>query len=191
MIRHARMFAACIGLGTAAAMSAAAAGAQTLPAAAITMVDQRGDVFSLNSLDAPYLAITFVAARCSDTCPISNAMFANVQQHVVREHVPLDLVTITLDPRHDSPRVMNGLAQTFHSNPRVWRLASGEPASVEALMRDFGISVHPDKNGVPEGHDTFVYILNAQRKLEKVLVLSNSLPTDIIDTVNLARKAGR
>jgi protein SCO1/2 len=163
--------------------------AEALSPASILMVDQRGAIFSLNSLEAPYLAVTFVAARCLDTCPISNAMFAKVQKQVLHDRLPIALVTVTLDPEHDTPSVMRRLAQTFQSNEKVWRFASGEPNHVESLMRAFGITVQRDKDGVPEGHDTFIYILDSQRKLAKTLVLSDSLPADIISAVSAAEKS--
>lgn len=157
----------------------AAAGARPA-AAAIDMIDQRGGTFSLASIASPFIAVTFVSARCIDTCPIANASFARLQARVRRERLPLTLVTITLDPAHDTPREMRAVAREFGSDAHVWRMASGSVARIEAIARAFGVVARPDPSGIPEMHSTFVYILNRDRRLEKMFLLSSSLPDDVI-----------
>lgn len=157
----------------------AAGGAQPA-AASIDMVDQRGGVFSLASIRSPHVAVTFVSARCSDTCPIVNAEFARLQARVRRERLPLGLVTITLDPQHDTPRVMGALAREFRADASVWRIASGPVARIEDVAHAFGVVAQPDANGVPEAHSTFIYLLDRNRKLDKIFLLSTSLPDDVV-----------
>ncbi len=146
----------------------------------IPIVDQRGAVFSLAALPQRFVAVTFVASRCADACPIADALFAKLQTRIVQSHRSVGLVTLTLDPEFDTPFVMSGLSALFKANPAVWRFGSGPPANVRALMRLFGIVVQPDEKGIPDAHTTAVYILDSHRALRKILLLSASLPEDVL-----------
>ena len=175
------VFAAAIALSTLAHTDSAAAAGGTQPsAAAIDLIDQRGATFSLASIRSPYIAVTFVSARCSDTCPIANAAFARLQVRVRRERLPLSLVTITLDPRHDTPHAMRAVARQFRSDPSVWRVASGPVARVETVAHAFGVIAEFDRSGIPATHGTFIYLLNRDRQLEKMFLLSTSLTDDVV-----------
>ncbi len=147
--------------------------------AAIAIVDQRGDTFSLAALPQRFVAVTFVASRCADACPIANALFAKLQKRIMLSGRSLALVTLTLDPSFDTPFVMSTLAASFNADPAVWRLASGKPANIRSLMHAFGVAVQPDKKGIPDEHTSAVYILDDQRKLRTILLLSTSLPDDV------------
>ena len=148
--------------------------------AAIPIVDQRGNTFSLAALPQRFVAVTFVASRCADACPIANALFAKLQKRIIMQSGrSLALVTLTLDPSFDTPFVMSTLAASFNADPAFWRLASGKPANVRGLMHAFGVAVQPDERGIPDEHTSAAYILDSQRKLCTILLLSTSLPDDV------------
>jgi cytochrome oxidase Cu insertion factor (SCO1/SenC/PrrC family) len=146
---------------------------------AIPIVDQRGNTFSLAALPQRFVAVTFVASRCADACPVANALFAKLQKRIIRSCRSLALVTLTLDPGFDTPFVMSTLGTSFNADPAVWRLASGRPADVRSLMHAFGVTVQPDAKGIPDEHTSAVYILDAKRKLRTILLLSTSLSDDV------------
>jgi protein SCO1/2 len=146
----------------------------------IRIIDQRGNAFSLASLPQRFVAVTFVASRCADACPIANALFAKLQKRIAASGRSVALVTVTLDPDFDTPFIMSRVAASFNADPAVWRLASGKAADIHALIRTFGVVVQPDEKGVPDEHTTAVYVLDGQRKLYKTLLLSTSLPDDVL-----------
>jgi protein SCO1/2 len=152
--------------------------------AALQLTDQRGTAFSLAGLPARYLALTFVASRCSDACPMANALFAKLAARVAGSGRSLELVTVTLDPTFDTPFVMSRLSREFGADPSLWRFASGTPANVHALMRAFGVVARPDEHGVPDAHSTAVYILDRQRGLKRMLLLSSQLTDDVLAAVS-------
>jgi protein SCO1/2 len=167
-------------LGTLLIVAPSTSRVEAVGPASISIVDQRGNAFSLAALPQRFVAVTFVASRCTDACPIANALFAKLQQRIVRSGRSVALVTLTLDPDFDSPFVMSALAASYNADPAVWRLASGKPANVRALMHAFGITVRADAKGIPDEHTSAVYILDAQRKLRTILLLSASLPDDVL-----------
>jgi cytochrome oxidase Cu insertion factor (SCO1/SenC/PrrC family) len=142
------------------------------------LVDQLGAHFRIADLRGKPVAVTFVASRCTDACPIANAQFARLQERLAHGHIAATLLTVTLDPAYDTPFVMAAQAHQYGADGRVWRLASGAPSDVRAVMRGFNVTAAASGKGVPEVHSSFVYILSAQGKLARTLLLSTNLPDE-------------
>jgi protein SCO1/2 len=150
---------------------------------AIPLVDQGGRTFRLNDFAGTPVVLTFVAARCTDACPIANAAFARTYARLRHDRIAVRFVTVTLDPDHDSPLVMAGLARPFGVDREAWRFASGRPADVRQLMRSLRVDVEPDAHGVPDSHSTSVYILDRDVRLARTLLLSTALTPEVEDAV--------
>ena len=163
-------------LGTGAAAQAAA----KRDPARIPLVDQTGTRFDVAALRGRPAVVTFVATRCADACPIANAAFARLAQRLHGDGLHARLLTVTLDPAYDSPFVMARLAQGFGADASVWRLASGSPRDVRALMAALGVVAEPDRNGVPDEHTSFVYVLDSRGRLARTLLLSTNLVDEAV-----------
>jgi protein SCO1 len=146
--------------------------AVALAASLTQLEDQRGRHFTLASLRGEPAIVTFVAAHCTDACPLIDAQFSRTAREVAREKLPVRLVTITLDPEHDPPAVMRHLAATFGADPHYWLVASGTPADVHRVMHAFGVVAQRGKNGYADVHTTFIYLLNSRGELSGVLLAS-------------------
>jgi protein SCO1/2 len=149
---------------------------------AIPLIDQAGRRFALRDLRGRPFAVTFIASRCTDACPILDAQFALVQRRLAALRSPAQLVTITLDPGYDTPFVMARLAHDYAADPRRWRLASGTMRDVTALRRAFGVGVAADARGVPDVHDTFVYVIGRDGS-ERTLFASTNLVDDLVEAL--------
>lgn len=143
------------------------------------LVDQSGSKFRIADLAGEPTIITFVATRCTDACPIADAMFSRLQTRLAHDRTHVMLLTITLDPTYDSPFVMARTAHQYGSNPRTWRFVSGTVGNVRGVMSAFGVVATPDKHGVPEVHSSFVYVLDSHQRLARTLLLSSNLPDDV------------
>lgn len=147
------------------------------------LIDQRGKRFDLASLRGKPLAVTFVSAKCTDACPLINAQFAAAAQRIAREHINARLLTITLDPEHDSPLAMQRLAAHFGANPRYWLVAGGSVPNVHAIMNAFGVISVEGKRGEDDRHTTFVYVLNSQGGLAQTMLASTALDDALVDAL--------
>jgi protein SCO1/2 len=155
------------------------------------LVDQVGRSFTLSSLRGKPLVVTFVSAHCTDACPLINAQFADAARRIEHARLTARLLTITLDPEHDSLRTMRELAKTFEANPRYWLLAGGSVRNVRAIMRDFGVVSVEGKHGYRDEHTTFVYAFNAAGQLTQTMLASSALADSIIDAAREKRLAAR
>lgn len=171
-----------------AAIVLAAIAAPALPGAAAAaspqLVDQAGHRFTFQSLGHVPLVVTFVAAHCTDACPLVNAQFARAAQRLESEHRNVKLLTITLDPENDPPRVMRLLAQTFSADPRTWIVASGNIPDVHRVMRAFGVVAQRGRKGFADVHTTFVYFIDARGALRKTMLASSDLSGQLVGEVD-------
>jgi protein SCO1 len=155
------------------------------------LIDQNGRAFTLESLHGRPVVVTFVSAHCEDACPLINAQFAQAAQTIARRKINATLLTITLDPQHDSLRDMRKIAREFSADSRHWLIAGGSVRDVSAVMSRFGVIAEIDKSGYREAHTTFVYVLNGDGKLAKTMLASTGLADDVVNAVALPKVAAR
>ncbi|HET6276141.1 MAG TPA: SCO family protein [Candidatus Cybelea sp.] len=153
------------------------------------LVDQRGRSFTLASLQGRPLVITFISAHCTDACPLIDGQFADAALRIARSHLAARLLTITLDPEHDSPRTMRELASRFDPNPTYWLLASGSIHNVHEVMNEFGVLSVEGKRGYRDEHTTFVYVMNRKGQLTQTMLASSALSDDIVEAARDQRLA--
>ncbi|TAM58312.1 SCO family protein [bacterium] len=168
-----------------------AAGAHAVPARAvltpvvstIPLIDQRGERFTLAALRGHPVVMTFAATRCTDACPLANAVFAQLQRRLSAAHRDARLLTVTLDPRYDTPFVMARLATTMGANSGRWILASGAPGDVARFMRAYGVVAQAGKDGVPDVHSTVIYLIDRRGRLAKRLLLSTAAADAVLSAL--------
>lgn len=159
----------------------AMAAAASPPAVAPALIDQTGHRFAFTALRGTRLIVTFVAAHCTDACPLVDAQFARASEEFARNNAPVKLLTITLDPEHDSPAVMRDLARRFNADPKHWIVASGTVRDVHRIMSAFGVAAQQGPHGYAEMHSTFVYFVDKKGMLRKTLLASTALATQITE----------
>jgi protein SCO1/2 len=169
-MRRAQILAAGFALAFAARVPALAAPPSR--GASITLIDQNARPFTIAALRGRPVLLTFVATRCTDTCPIANAAFLALARELVRRRVDATLLTVTLDPRHDTPFVMARFAHQLGAVAPRWRFASGDAGSVQRLLGAFGVVVQPDADGIPDVHSTAVFVLDRDGRLRRTMLLS-------------------
>jgi protein SCO1/2 len=165
--------------------------AALLQTASPQLIDQNGHAFTLASLRGRPAAITFVSAHCTDACPLIDAQFAQAAQTLARRKIDATLVTITLDPEHDSLADMRKIARTFSADANHWIVAGGGVRDVRAAMNRFGVIAETGKDGYREAHTTFVYVLDAKGRLTRTMLASMNLADDVVDAVAFPKVAAR
>lgn len=155
------------------------------------LIDQSGRPFTLTSLRGEPLVVTFVSAHCTDACPLIDAQFADAARRIAQAHVAARLLTITLDPEHDSPATMRQLALRFQADPRYWLVAGGAPSDVHRIMRAFGVVSIQGKHGYRDQHTTFVYVFDKSGAFVKTMLASTDLSDTIVDNVHAQQLAAR
>lgn len=100
-----------------------------------SLTDHTGAPVSLESLRGRVVLLTAVYASCGLTCPmIMGQAKRAVAQLAPEEQANLTVVGITLDPEHDTPEVLAQMAAAQEVRAPQFRLATGEPGAVNALL---------------------------------------------------------
>jgi protein SCO1/2 len=108
----------------------------TLPA--VTLRDQTGRAVPISELEGASgpLAVNFIFTTCTTICPVMTATFAQMRRELGPEADRIQLVSITIDPEHDTPAVLAKYAERFGA-PSGWQFLTGSPDDVERVLRAF------------------------------------------------------
>lgn len=104
----------------------------------VTLLDQHGRPVALTSLLAPGtgVALNFVFTTCSTICPVMTATFSRMRTDLGPDAEGLRLVSISIDPDHDTPLVLKDYASRFGSG-RDWAFLTGDGAQVVRVQKAF------------------------------------------------------
>lgn len=113
-----------------------------------TLAGQDGRQVTLSKFKGKVVALDFVYTRCAlpNFCFRSSNNFGNLQRRF-HDHLAKDLVllTITFDPVHDSPDVMQKYAHTWKADSKAWHFLTGSEADVRRVCDLFGEDYFPDE----------------------------------------------
>src|SRR5262249_55434497 len=99
-----------------------------------------GAKVALRSYRGKVVAVTFIFASCSATCPILTAKLATVQDDLGTAFGPkVAFLSITVDPEHDTPDVLKQYAHTYGANSAGWHFLTGSPRAIVDVKRRYGV----------------------------------------------------
>jgi protein SCO1 len=152
-----------------------------------TLTDQTGRAVRLVELRGEPVAVTFLYTRCpiATACPMTTAKFSRLDAMLARQGFGR-LLTITVDPEHDTPPVLAEYAKRAGANPRRWRFLTGEPKAVAEVAERFGVLYYPERGQVV--HTQAVAVLDPQGKLESIYYGETWQPEHILRDMEKARK---
>lgn len=100
---------------------------------AFSLVDQGGrPLGSAELAGGPWVA-NLVFTRCVLVCPRMTAAMARLDRRLPRDGVRL--VSVSVDPAHDTPEVLAAFAAKYGASER-WSFLTGEPGAIRALARE-------------------------------------------------------
>ena len=136
--------------------------------------DLHGETRRLSDWRNQTVAVTFMYTRCPmpDFCPLMDRQFAAVQRAVLADPAlagRAHLISITLDPEHDTPAVLTAHAKQVGADPRVWTLLTGAAGDVTAILGKFGVSIIHDQ-ATPQSvtHNLRTAVIDGRGRLVKV-----------------------
>ncbi len=105
------------------------------PVPDFSLVDLTGRRVGLADLRGKVWLANFIYTRCRETCPLQSAEIARLQQEFAGAQ-DLRFVSITVDPEHDTPAVLDAYATRYHADPERWLFLTGSKAAIYALAKD-------------------------------------------------------
>lgn len=116
----------------------------------VTLIDQNGKKVRFNKVlesDRP-VVVDFIFGTCTTICPVLSAGYANIQQKIGPDTRKIKLVSISIDPENDSPKVMLEYLKRYRAKPG-WDFFTGSRADIDKC--DLPVLVCPENDAVVDG----------------------------------------
>ncbi len=137
--------------------------ARTFAIPDVDVVTHTGQAVRFSSLTGSRLvAVNFIFTTCTTVCPVMGARTARLQTLLGDRADDVAIVSISIDPRNDTPERLAAWAKRFHAKPG-WTLVTGDQGEIERLLRAFGVP-----SADPASHTPLLLIRDASGNWERV-----------------------
>ena len=96
------------------------------------LTDQQGKSVTAQTLRGKVWAAAFMFTRCPTVCPRITRRMRDLQHEASQGGLPLQLVSFSVDPDHDTPEVLLAYAKQHSADLTSWRFLTGD---VEVVRR--------------------------------------------------------
>lgn len=113
----------------------------------VMLRDQDGAAVALAQRldDGRPVLLNFIYTSCTAICPPMTRIFAEVQNRLGAERRRLHMVSVSIDPEHDTPRQLKDYARQFGADDN-WIFLTGSSAASASVQKAFN-AYRPDKMG--------------------------------------------
>lgn len=133
----------------------------------------------------------FFYTRCPDICPLTLHDFTKLQEELKKTRLfgkQVELVSISFDSEHDTPKVLRQYAARFKADPNGWKWLSGSPTSVRQLANELRVQYKQiDENFF--SHSTTMFLIDKDNQVRAIYDMAlQSKPIDqqkILDDVTV------
>ena len=158
---------------------------------AFSLMDQNGSPLSEGDLAGRPTVVTFIFTRCPvpEYCPAIAGRFRELQRALAKDASFADvrLLSVTLDPQHDTPPVLRDYGRAMGADFTRWRFATGTPEQVAALTRAF--AVYTQASGGTIDHTLATALIDARGRVVEIWRGHLWDTKDVLDALSL-RRAG-
>ena len=98
-----------------------------------SLTDRTGRNVTRPELDGKTLVVNFLFTSCSLTCPAVNSQMAQIQQ-LTTSQPDVKLVSLTVDPRDDTPAVLEKYGERFGAETNRWLFLTGDKTMLYDLI---------------------------------------------------------
>lgn len=147
------------------------------------LVDQNGKRFSFHQYRGRIVVLTFIYTRCPlpDYCPLMTDNFVEIEKALKSgpdSNPKTHLLSITLDPEYDTPKVLREYAARRSADSAQWDFATGTKDEAKQIATYFGMQYWRDGDQVI--HSLRTAIVGANGKLVKLYRGNEWKPDEIV-----------
>ena len=119
------------------------------------------------------LAVTFIYTKCPvpTFCPMMDRQFAEAQLLIKQKGLEdkAGLLSVSFDPKRDTPSVLKQHAQQLRFDPSVWTFVTGDGDEIERFATNFGLTLVRGEADDPNeiGHTLRTALVDRQGRLAK------------------------
>jgi protein SCO1/2 len=105
---------------------------------AVAMLDQLGRKVAFDSAldDGRPVILNFIFTSCTTICPVMTQIFAQVQSRLAGELEKVHMVSVSIDPEHDTPARLLAYTRQFGAGPQ-WDFYTGTTDASTQVQKAF------------------------------------------------------
>lgn len=129
------------------------------------LTNQDGRPFGSEQLRGKIWIADFIFTLCPGPCPMISSRMSELQKPL--EKTDVHLVSVSVDPEHDTPQVLRGYAEKLQAQPQRWDFLTGPKEAIYRLSRDgfkLAIGDGSTETGTPV-HSTRMILVDRQGEI--------------------------
>ena len=109
------------------------------------LLERSGQPISEGVLENQVALVSFFFSRCPSICKRQNEALQRLQTQFRRQDQDVVLVSVTVDPAHDTPEILRDYALLYNADPSKWLFLTGDMQKIKSLGEDsFGLPIGPE-----------------------------------------------
>ncbi len=135
-------------------------------------LNQMGKEVRLSDFDGNVVLMNFIYTSCPHGgCDLLTTQFLRVQT-LLKDRIGKDLflVSISIDPKNDSPEILNIYAKKYKADPNGWYFLSSDKKTIDRISRKHGLEWKTGDDG-ERHHKAIVVLFN--KKGKKVIIYND------------------
>lgn len=105
------------------------------------LTERSGATVSRDALSNKFLVVNFIHTGCSVSCEQVNRRMSELQT-IVQDQTDVQLLSLTVDPRSDSPPALAKFADRFKADAQKWIFLTGDKEPVYDLIETSFLTRH-------------------------------------------------
>ncbi len=145
-------------------------------------ISHLGQEVRLADYDGKVVLMNFVYTSCAHGgCDMLTSQFLRVQT-LLKNRVGKDLflVSISIDPKNDTPEILNKFAKKNKVDSKGWHFLSSDEGTINRIMKKHGVQWRTDPDG-SRHHKAVIVLFN---KLGKKVIVYNDKAYNTTEMVN-------
>ncbi|MCR2823500.1 SCO family protein [Lederbergia panacisoli] len=141
----------------------------------VMLEDSKGREYSISEFKGKYVLISFMYTSCTTVCVDLEWNMSQVFQQIPDKYLgeEIDFLSISFDPKRDTPEILDKYREHFNSDGEIWRMARiPNQQELDTLLKEFGVIVIPDEYG-NFAHNSAFYLVDKKGTLVEVMDYKN------------------
>ncbi len=134
-----------------------------------SLTDQAGHKFGSEQLKGKIYVVSFIFSHCRNSCPMIVAQLKRLAALIADKPSDLRLVSITVDPKRDTPQRLRQYAKDLDADTTRWIFLTGTRQQLkDVIVGQYKIAAEPGESGVDERglpdipHSTRLVVVDGQ-----------------------------
>lgn len=114
-----------------------------------SFTDQNGKTITNKDYDGKVYVVEFFFTTCPSICPLMNRNMVKIQNEFITKK-DFGIVSITIDPEHDTPEVLKEYAERYGVTSENWHFLTGDKKEIYELANNgfhIAVEVGDDSRG--------------------------------------------